>query len=158
MPEMVVPVSAFLMGIVAVVIQWLGDRSLSRQWHTKMFKRVLLVTLISFALLVITYMFVVVSVPIQFGATSVRYVVGFKRPVKEPCGPELSDADCIARKLTLNPRKIESFWGDGQVRVAKLSLLAPYLVLTGSFGMLVGLALLQNEKVRRTRSSHRKSA
>src|SRR5882672_2930175 len=52
-PEVAIPLSAFLMGVVAVVVQWLGNRRLSAQWLNKMFKRWLLVTLISFSLLLV---------------------------------------------------------------------------------------------------------
>jgi hypothetical protein len=146
-----IPLASCVMGLVAIVIQWYGDRRCSSRWLREMFTRVLITALTSFSLLLVLYQFVVVSVPTQFGQSSVRYVVGFKRPADPPCSPPLikTAADCIAKKLTLNPRKVESYFGATQVNVGTLCLLLPYLTFMGSFGLLVGLALLQNRNKRR---------
>jgi hypothetical protein len=56
----------------------------------------------------------------------------------------VGDAECIAR-LTLSDARVAAFWGDREVRLARLALLASYLGATGVFGALVGLVFLRDE-------------
>jgi hypothetical protein len=145
------PLSAALMGIVAVVIQWYGSSHVSKKWLQKWFVRTLITTLVSFVILFVMHTLLVVKVNIHGGESSVSYLVGFSRPVRPPCTAEISDSACISQKLTLNPADVESFWGSGQVRIAKLALVSPYLVFTSTFGLLVGLLLLRSRMGQMTR-------
>lgn len=139
-----IPLSAALMGLVAVVIQWWGGWHLTRTWLKTAFRRVLVSTIIVFLILCIVHTFVVVRVPILGDKDSVSFLVGFKRPHRPPCTAEVSDAECI-KHLTFNTAAMESFWGDKQIRLAKLALTLSYLMFTSCFGMLVGLVLLRNK-------------
>jgi len=145
-----IPLSAALMGTVAVVVQWFARDRMSRVLLRKSFKRTLFIIGMSFIVLLILHTMVVVSVPILGGQDSVSFIVGFTRPQKPPCPAEVSDSDCIKR-ITLDPSAIESFWGDRAVRLATLSLILAYLAFTGSFGSLIGLVLLKEN------STHKKS-
>jgi hypothetical protein len=138
----IVPLSAALMGIVAVVVQWYGGEYLTRKWLRKSFARTLLIVMIGFISLLIIHTSVVVTVPILGGEDSVAFVVGFSRPIKPPCTAEVSDAECIKR-ITFDTSVIESFWGDRRIRIAKLSLMLAYLLFTGAFGALIGLIVLR---------------
>ena len=140
----IIPLSAALMGTVAVVIQWYAREHLSLSGLRSYFKRTLSLLIITFATLVVIHTLVVVSVPILGGKDSVSFIVGFARPTTPPCPADVSDAECIKR-LTLNPSIIASFWGDRQVRIATLLLIFLYLFFTGSFGTLIGLIILREQ-------------
>lgn len=147
--DTLLPLSAALMGIVAVLVQWYGSDKLTKTWLKRRFSLIVILAIVSFLLLTLVHVLAVVKVPYDGGKKSVSFLVGFSRPNNPPCTAEISDADCIQR-LTFNPVRIESFWGDRQIRLAKLSLILPYLTFTSLFGMLVGLLLLKDAtRVRR---------
>lgn len=149
-----IPLSAALMGMVAVVVQWYGGEHITHKWLRKLFGRTLLVSMITFLALIVIHTSVVVVVPILGGEDEVTVVVGFTRPIKPPCTVGVSDLECIER-ITLDPSAIESFWGDRQVRLARLALVLSYLIFTSSFGALIGLLLLRETRQARRMPSHR---
>ena len=140
-----IPLSAALMGLVAVVVQWQAAESVSKSKLTRWFWRTVLVSVVSLVLLLIVNTLVIVRVPFLGGGETASFIVGFSRPNRPPCPAELSDAECI-KHLSFNPTLIESFWGDRQVRLARLSLILVYLVFMSSFGALVGLLLLKRPR------------
>jgi hypothetical protein len=142
--DTIIPLSAALMGIIAVVTQWYGGERNSRKWFQKVFTRTLVALLLTFVALTVIHSLTVVRVPILGGKDTVSFLVGFTRPMKPPCTEDTSDSECIKR-LTFDTTKIESFWGDRQVRIAKLALIFPYLSFMTEFGLLVGLILLRDE-------------
>lgn len=140
-----IPLSAAMMGTIAVVVQWYGGERLTRKRLGKWFARTLATAAASFVLLTIVHSLVVATVPMKGGRLA-SFVVGFtKPPDKPPCLPDDSDAQCIKR-LTFDPAIIESYWGGGRIRLARLSLIFSYLLFTGSFGALVGLVVLRERK------------
>jgi hypothetical protein len=146
--NMVIPLSAALMGMVAVVVQWYGGEYLTRKRLRTVFGRTLLIAVLTFVVLIIIHTAVVVTVPILGGEDSVSFIVGFTRPLKPPCTSEVSDAECIER-VTFDTKAIESFWGDRQIRLARLALMLSYLLFTSSFGALIGLIILREALVER---------
>lgn len=148
--NILLPLSAALMGTVAVVVQWYAGEKLSNTWLRKFFSRTLLLTAITFVALTLVHSYFVVTVPIQGGEESVSFLVGFSRPNKPPCNEEMSDSECI-KHITLDSSKVDSYWGDRQVRFAKLLLIFSYLLFTGSFGTLIGLILLRDDTGTRRR-------
>lgn len=142
--NLIIPVSAALMGIVAVVTQFYAGERLSRVRLRKLFLRTIIFACVTCLLLIVVHTLVVVKVPILGGKESATFLVGFVRPNEPPCTAEVSDAECI-KYLTLDESAIASFWGDKQVRIAKLSLIVPYLLFLSSFGILVALLLLRDE-------------
>jgi hypothetical protein len=141
--DTLIPLSASLMGVIAVVVQWYGGERLSRRWLSKTFVKTLFVTGAAFLLLTVLQTTVVVRVPILGGDDAVSFLVGFVRPVKPPCTEEISDAECI-KHISLSTSAVESFWGDGQIRLARISLMLSYMLFTGSFGALIGLIILRD--------------
>lgn len=139
----VIPLSAALMGVVAVVVQWYGSERLSRLELRKTFTRTLIILVVTFITLVVVHTMVVVSIPIEKGE-SLTFLVGFTRPNKPPCTAEVADAECI-KLITSNPEAIESFWGDRRIRMAKIALMFSYLIFTASFGAMVGLIVLKEK-------------
>ncbi len=137
----VIPLSAALMGVIAVVVQWYGGERLTRRGLRKMFTRTLFIAGLTFVLLIVIHTLVVRSLQISKDER-LSFIVGFSRPTRPPCTAEVSDETCI-KLVTLDPVEIESFWGSSQVRLARLSLIFSYLLFTGSFGGLVGLIVLR---------------
>ncbi len=143
-----IPLSAALMGVLAVAVQWYAGDKLPARRLGRWFRRSLVWALASFLALLVVHTMLVVVVPVLGGEKSVSFVVGFTRPQRAPCGPEVSDSECI-KLLSLNPSGVTSFWGDRQVRLAGLILVLSYLAFTASFGALVGTLLLRNAETKR---------
>ena len=137
-----IPVSAAVMGMVAVRIQWSGFDKLSQVWLNKWFKPTLSLFVLGAITITVLHIFVVTRVQFLGGKDAESFVVGFVRPNRPPCTEEISDAECI-KYLTFDPARIESFWGDRQVRIAKICLVLTYVALISSFGVLVGLLVLK---------------
>lgn len=140
-----IPLSALMMGTVAVVVQWFATDRPSRRWLNTRFKAVLAVLIVSFVALVVVETLAIAKVPVEGGRTWETFQVGFSRPNREPCPAEVSDAECIMR-LTFNEALIASFWGDLSVRIAGLCLTLSYLGVTGAFGGLVGLLVIRQSR------------
>jgi hypothetical protein len=138
------PLSAAVMGTLAVCVQWFGEEHLTRTWLRRAFVRTLATFISAFIVLMVVQSFVVTSVRVPAEGRTASFLVGFQRPYREPCPIGVSDAECIKR-LTLDDARIAAFWGDGAIRAARLALLVPYLVTTGAFGTLVGLLLMRGE-------------
>lgn len=160
----ILPLSSALMGLVAVVIQWYGSERLSRQWLRGTFRRTLILTITSFIILFIIHNFVVQKVSYDGGTTTL--LIGFVRNdpvcdkntpnyeecINNTCSSNMSNDKCIGERVGISQENVEAYWGDFQIRMARIALLLPYLVFTGSFGLLIGLLLLKerlNERLRR---------
>jgi len=156
-----IPLSAALMGLTAVAIQWYGGERTSRQWLRKWFVGSLTCSVVSLLALLFVRMVFVVDVPIQGGAEQVAFVIG---PTRLPsCGcSQPSDALCISETLTLNPAQVESCWGSRSVRFGELLLQLNYLFAVGCFGVVTGLIVLReamgHERGRRRRRPAGKAA
>lgn len=131
--DTVLPLSAALMGIVAVVVEWYGREKITKSWLNKAFIRSLILTLVAFVILICVHTMFVVNVSLDGGTDSVSILVGYERPIKEPCTEDVSDSECI-KLITLNPSEISALWGDKAIKVAKLALILSYLTFTGLFG------------------------
>ena len=146
--DTVIPLSSALMGALAVAIQWYSGETVSRKRLGGMFNATLLLAAVTFVLLTVVHTLTTVSM--EVGKKDPELViVGFTRPVREPCPDGVSDELCVKR-LTMDPAAITSFWGDGRIRVARLSLTFSYLTFTGAFGLLVGLVVLREGRARAT--------
>jgi hypothetical protein len=143
----VVPIfSAALMSLVAVFIQFCDQTRVEPRKLEKAFKFTLILAGVSLISLIVVHSFVVVKVPYLAGRASETFLVGFNKPGKPPCTPEMSKATCIQR-ISLDVGKVETYWGDPQITTAKLVLLLVYLSFTSAMGLLVGFLLLINPKL-----------
>jgi hypothetical protein len=105
---------------------------------------------------VVVQSFVVVRMDVPAVKSTVSFLVGFSRPKTAPCPARISNATCI-KTLTFDRTKIVDFWGESGVRLAGLSLLGSYFLVTGAFGTLVGLLLLrENRRPPKARVTSRK--
>lgn len=146
-----VALAPFLMGVLAVAVQFYGERRLSQARLRRLFRWTLLTLGITFVVLVIVYTLVVVDVPYRGGDRTARFVVGFERLETCPCPVEWSDAQCLQERL--DPARVEACWSRITVRLFELFLTLAYLGLIGGFGALVGLLLLTEQRRRRARKT-----
>lgn len=141
--DTVLPLSAALMGIIAVIVEWYGRERLAKRTLRKIFIRSLVLVLGAFLVLLVVHTLLVVRVPVDGGEDAVSFLVGFERPIRPPCAADVSDTECI-KLLTFDPSRISAFWGDKAIRISKLTLMLSYLFFTGMFGYLVGILLLRS--------------
>ena len=144
-----IPLSVFLMGIVAVAVQFYSAEAISRAALRRRFSFALAALLCGLFFFLGLYAVFVETVSISKGdvmkTTAVVTGTDPRTPACE-CPEKLSDAECIT-SLSLNPVAIESCWGRS-LRLVRFSLSLSYLLLTGGFGAFVGLLILQEESRR----------
>jgi hypothetical protein len=155
-----IPLSAFLLGVVVVAVQFYAGEALSRPRLKRLFRLALIGILAGFFLFVVIHRWFVVTVP--FGDDRhAAFAVSWQRSERCDCnaseGKEyLDDQECI-RQLSFDPAGVEHCWGSGRLRFVTTALTLPYLVLTSGLGLLVGLLLLQREARRRESAARRRS-
>jgi hypothetical protein len=137
------PVSAALMGLIAVWVQWSADDRPRRTWLRKRFRLNMVLAAVGLLLLVVVETFVVVRIPIRAENRIGVYLIGVTRLPTSPCPPQMSDVECVSR-VTPEEGQLAKVWGDDQLRACRLALLASYFMATASFGLLVGLLVLRN--------------
>jgi len=124
-----IPASALLMGVVAVVVQFSPGELQAR------FRLVMIVIITGLILLIVLDRMFVVEVPM--GDWNRLVVRGWSRLAHCGCGSEeeASDAVCIQGL----GEDIGTCWSPRAQEQVKLSLQLSYLLLTGGFGALIGL-------------------
>jgi hypothetical protein len=143
-----VPLSSFVMGLVAVGIQFAAGERVPRRRIRRWFAIAFVAILAGLVVVAVLYTELVRVIPGVAEvegerALNVPIVVGFSRP--EPplagCGCEQrqDDVECIREIGFAN---VDKCWGR-KVRRSELVLTLSYLFVTGSFGALIGLLLLQ---------------
>lgn len=144
MTTVVIVASSLLMGIVAVVIQYLIYRK-PRSFFVRrlfvLFSAIAIVSILSL-LVVHTFTVVVVNIPAEGPDAEIAVLVGFSRSAcSRECDPQMSNPECI-RNTTLDPVRIYSCWGEVSIRMAFLALMMLYLIVTSSFGAMIGGLIL----------------
>lgn len=156
-----VPLSSFVMGLVAVGVQFAASEEVSRRWLRWCFGLTFLAILVGLVVLLNLYTETVLTFPgvkTADGRTiNVALVVGGTRPNPPipgcKCEPDQTDIACIEDIGFTNP---EVCWGREQVDGAEQSLTLAYLFLTGAFGALIGLLLLQEDSRKKATRTGRK--
>jgi hypothetical protein len=140
-----IALSAFVMGLIAIAIQFSAAEKLSRPVIRKRFSLGFVAMLIGFIAFVALRSEFTESV--ERGKSHVSVMIGSSRIKGCGCPPSYSDAECIE---TLGFRKaaIASCWGSRTLRRLGLLFTLSYLSLTGGFAALVGLLMLQQEAKR----------
>lgn len=149
-----VPLSSFVMGLVAVGVQFAAGERVPRRRIRRWFAVTFVAILAGVVAVAVLYTELVRVVP-GVGAVEgegtlyVPVVTGLSRPIPPlpgcGCEPRQDDVECIREIGFAN---IDKCWGR-QVRRSELVLTLSYLFLTGAFGALIGLLLLQ-ERARET--------
>ena len=135
-----IPLSAFLMGVVAVAVQFYSGERIGVTKLRRRFLRTLILVLVGFLLLIVLYALFVRSVPIATKDLAIAFTVGWQRIETCGCAPDIPDEQCL-KELTAGPTGTPSCWGR-QLIVTRLALILAYLLVTGGFGALVGLLML----------------
>ena len=159
------PLSGFLMGVIALVVENAGSGRLARKSLDRRFRGALITLAVSFVLLVVLYLFLVVKVQHQVRLLPAppetrAFVTGAltvpAQPAGSPCTcPKGQDAAVCIKNVSLEEGNVRTCFGALQVTLASLALTFLYLTLTGSFAAAVGVFVLRQklEKDRR-RSRH----
>ncbi len=139
-----IPISAFLMGLVAVAIQFYAGENIVRKNIRRRFAFGLAAILVAFGGLVAIYgTDRVISIPVPSSDPSTKHyarvILGWSRAANCDCRDEPNDLEC-AYDLGMH---LETCWPS--IPQVRLSLYLLYLTLTGGFGSLIGLLLLQEE-------------
>lgn len=138
--DVAIPISALLMGFVAVVVQWYAEDPIRRVELRKWFLRFAVALMIS--VLVFVCISALATARIAVGEDSTAVLLhGFGAPTCEAC-KNMSSGECI-KVITFDPTRIDGCWGSDRVAVARISLLITYLTLTSCFGALVGLLVVR---------------
>jgi hypothetical protein len=135
-----IPLSAFLLGIVAVTVQFYSAKTASGALLRRHFRTMLFTLIAGFLISVALYQQFVIAVPIEEGH-HITVVIGWPRSPHCGCGT-LDDLDCV-RHLSVDPGAISGCWNN--VHLVEFALVISYLFLLGGFGALVGLLLLSEE-------------
>lgn len=150
MHRTLIPLSIFLMGIIAVAVQFYSGETMSRLALRRRFSLALYSLLTGLVLFMVLHATFVERVEFKDEGkklASTPVIIGLSRVQGCECPPKDSDVACLA-KLTLEPAAVESCWGSRPIRLIRLALSMAYLMLTGGFAALVGLLLLQEESRR----------
>jgi hypothetical protein len=141
-----VPLSAFLMGLVALAVQFYYSEKVAAGSLRKYFRAGFIAIVLGFFLFVILYKLFVIRVPIAGGESYAAVVVNpdrLRRTCK--CPESDTDYDCV-KKLSLHPAALATCWGGEAQDVRELALMVPYLLLTAGFGALIGLLILKEDR------------
>jgi hypothetical protein len=106
-----IPVSAALMGLTAIVVQWNARGHAAKVWIERTFRRTLFLSFAALFLLYLSYSQLITPVPIQGGTQTLYFVTGFRTPTDPPCSG-MSSSECIAQILTTNEKHIDSYFGE----------------------------------------------
>ena len=139
---LLIPISALLIGSVAAAVHFYSDEKIARTKLRKRFVATLSVILSGLLILVFISIWFVVRVPLDkeekehepvvVGAHRLPYCPGC--PCKCPPGEE--DAECLKGLPMTHPGLC---WAPREILIVKTSLTLTYLVVTTSFGVLIGL-------------------
>ncbi|HEX3126246.1 MAG TPA: hypothetical protein VH394_02855 [Thermoanaerobaculia bacterium] len=155
------PLSGFLMGVIALKVETAGAGRLTRKSLDRWLRRAEITLAASFLLLVVLYQFMVARVQYQrlpppAPAETQAFVTGALTVPAHPsdskcqCPQGQSAEDCI-EDIAAKDNHVRTCFGPGRVKLASLALTILYLTLTGSFAAAVGVFVLRQkmEKDRR---------
>lgn len=148
----VIPASAFLMGLVVVVLQFLSKQSIPRIALRRGFLACLVVLLAAFVVLYTLSAIFVQEAEIEGVPTTRVMISWFREPDCCPGVQKTAVTECLGGR-SWDPKLYRKCWGDGRLTVVKSGLSLAYLVLTVGTGVLVGLLILYERNGPRRRRS-----
>lgn len=154
--ELLLPLSSFLMGLVALAVQFYAGERIVRSRLRRRFTAGLLLLLVGLVALLGFTLALVKEVPLpvvlEDGRPAVMvFIAGLWRKADCQCG-SVSLESCM-EGLAYD---VSGCWSGASIVLAKLSLALSYLALIGGFGALVGLLLLQ-ETARRQEAARKRN-
>lgn len=135
-----VAIGAFLMGVVAVVVQFYAGERMSRANVRRLFRRTLIVVGVALVLLIVLSVEFVTQV--ETTGEPASFILAGERLPTCPCPPELQDVPCL-RRLGAGDEGVARCWSDKAKKRVSLALFGSYFLLTGGFGAMIGLLMLQ---------------
>lgn len=144
-----IPLSAAVLGLIAVGVQWYGSGNISERLLKTWFPRSTLLAGAGLLLFILLHATLVVSVQIEGGASRVAFVAWPWRVPTCPCKADVPDATCMIQ-LSFSESELDRCWGDRTRRLAGTALALSYTLATSGFGALVGLAVMRRGGSRRS--------
>jgi len=138
--DALIPLSAFLMGLIAVAVQFYAGEDIAPGYIRSLFGGGLATVVVGLILFTTLSSYFVERQ--EFGSQSVGVLVTDSRRPGCACSPQDDNNACI-KQLSLAEEALDSCWGGPSFQRRKLSLSLTYLFLTGGFASLIGLLLLQ---------------
>lgn len=140
-----IPLSSFIMGILAVGVQFYGRHTIpSKVWLRRAFRITIILLCVFVFVYFVAHALSVQVVPVDGG--NVPLVVGFSERLETcPCTKAASDLECIMG-LSMHPAAIATCFGSRNIALANGVLVFVYLATMGLLGVLVGLLVLMQAK------------
>jgi TIR domain len=142
--DALVPLSTFLVGLIAVFVQFYAGEAMKEGRIRSLFAAGMATVVTGFILFTLLDALFVTRQ--KFGEQTVGVVTAATRLPGCECGPQskVNDKACI-QQLSLAEDALASCWGGRSLQLRELSLSLTYLLLIGGFAWLVGLLLLRDE-------------
>ncbi|HEV7571820.1 MAG TPA: hypothetical protein VGQ21_10015 [Thermoanaerobaculia bacterium] len=155
-----IPLSGIFMGMMAVVVEFVGSRHTEEAVLSRWFLRNAVVFLLALLLLVSVYTFTVVQMERSVGRGSnevpevvnIAVVTGSRTVPQQIAGsdckcPSGQPAERCLADSSLKPDNVALCFGSVRIAFATLALVLLYLVVTGSFVAAIGLLLIRQRSV-----------
>lgn len=143
-----IPLAAFLMGFIAVGVQFLHGERLRRAYLRVAFLVAFALVFAGFVWLLAIYDDRVLRITVPATGESYTFVIApERRRAACPCDVDWSDKECLSEST--DPARVEKCWDSRALRRSRKVLRGGYLLLTGGFGAVIGLLLLQERPTRR---------
>ena len=167
--DWLIPASGLLMGMIALVINFIGNDPPSEKRLKRRFIATAIVFTASFLMVLFLYLMFVTRAEITVvrndgtkERTSAAVVTGARdvpaQPPRSPCTcVERQSASQCVQEISINPMNVRACFGEQRVALATLALSVLYLLLTGSFIAAVGFFMLHQTAVNRRRARGRSS-
>ena len=151
-----VPFAAFLMAIPAVLVQYFAGERV-RFFRPRV---VLALSAVLFALVLSLFSLYddyVIQVQPNGGADTLSYIVGSRMDPNCVCAKKhLPIRQCIGPQISADPLEIDSCYDEAELRARKKYLSLTWILLTATFGILIGLLVLKESTVAGAKSSKKK--
>jgi hypothetical protein len=148
--SVLIPLSTFLMSLIAAGVQFNAGERVAARRIRRLFRGGLVAMVLGLLLFTALY-FEFVRFPSFGGAGFVAVIVSASRNPGCGCPQGIGDEACI-QLLSVAPEAIASCWGGPSLRHRELELGVAYLCLTGGFACLVGLLVLRLGQQERRKS------
>jgi hypothetical protein len=146
-----IPLSAFLMGLVMVAVQFYSTEQISRSTLRKRFKFALIAMVIGFVLFYYLRGEFTVDVERAMNASTVTVLIGDSTTSDCLCKNPKEHPDSCIQELSFSTAAIASCWDAREIKRRGELLGLSYLVLTSGVGVLIGLVLLVEDSRRQER-------
>ena len=143
--SIVIPVTAFLMGLTAVAVQWYSETKPTRGQLSKWFKYSALSTVVGVLALLVLHTFLVQRIAIERGKKFHSLIVGSARTEACRCPPGIDNVRCIKRLTLEKAEESACWWPHSALRALRLLFSLAYLCAMIGFAATVGLLVVRGK-------------